>query len=98
MALILPAMPRVLLVRTLLGLGGFPLQSLPFVYTTSCGAGDFFRLRGVLELVALGETLPRSSRGALGLGTWFPMLMGFVTGFLLALSGWSRGGGFLRRS
>ncbi|KAG0632525.1 hypothetical protein HOY80DRAFT_996556, partial [Tuber brumale] len=76
----------------------FFLQSLPFVYTTSCGVGEFFRLRGVLELAALGETLPRSSGGAHGLGTWSPVLMNCVTVFLLAVSGWSRGGAFLRRS
>ncbi|KAG0636419.1 hypothetical protein HOY80DRAFT_977669 [Tuber brumale] len=81
-----------------MGLGGFLLQSLPFVYTTSCGAGEFFRLRGVFELAALGETLPRSSRGAHGLGTWSLMLMDFVTVFLLAVSGLSRRGGFLHQS
>ncbi|KAG0636511.1 hypothetical protein HOY80DRAFT_977269 [Tuber brumale] len=64
-----------------MGLGAFFLQSLPFVYTTSCGVGEIFRLRVVLESVALGETLPCSSPGAFGLGTWFPMLMGFRDGF-----------------
>ncbi|KAG0641367.1 hypothetical protein HOY80DRAFT_954969, partial [Tuber brumale] len=77
-----------------MGFGGFLLQFLPFVYTTSCGAWEFFRLRGVLELATLGETLPCSSPGAFGPGTWSPMLMDFVTVFLLAVSGWSRGGGF----
>ncbi|KAG0634444.1 hypothetical protein HOY80DRAFT_986282, partial [Tuber brumale] len=81
-----------------IGWGGFLLQSLPFVYTTSCRAVEFFRLRAVLELAALCDTLPRSSRGAHGLGTWSLMLMDFVTVFLLAVSGWSRGGGFLRWS